>query len=66
MQFWQSSAERFGLEVKFEESSSNRRIQLGMIMLEESIDTGKKRAKGQNQGYDDRRGRELAQEAEKA
>lgn len=53
------------MEVKFEESSSNRRIQLGMTLLEESVDTGKKRAKGQNQGYDDRRGRELAKEAEK-
>lgn len=36
-----------------------------MTLLEESVDTGKKRAKGQNQGYDDRRGRELAKEAEK-
>lgn len=36
-----------------------------MTMLEESVDTGKKRAKGQNQGYDDRRRNELPKEAEK-
>lgn len=34
-------------------------------MLEESADTGKKRAKGQNQGYNDGRGSKLAKEAEK-
>lgn len=36
--------ERSGLEVKFQESSSNRRIRLDAIIWEESVDTGEKRA----------------------
>lgn len=57
--------ERFGLEVKFQEFSSNRRIWLDMITLEESVDTVKERAEGQSQGHYDNRRSKLAKAAEK-
>lgn len=51
---WHRSGERAGLEVKCQESSSNRRIQLDMVVWEERVDTGEKRAEHRTRHYGSR------------
>lgn len=51
---WHRSVERSGLQVKLQDSSSNRRIRQDMIVWEERVDTGGKRAEDRTRQYGNR------------